>query len=330
MSVSLNTGAPPLGLISRPNIARLIRYALCDWCVIVVAWCAMGLLPTWLYAIEILIIAGRLHALGVVLHDACHMNRRQGFSMLLELLAAYPIATTLDAMRYHHLRHHRNNGMPLDPYFKLGVSHDPIKFSIACIRGLLLAPAWIVRCYFGSAAIVLPRLRNSYARVFLGDRSGLDLTHSPELLRCLRSEPRQAIFFLVVLTLGWHYPAAVIFGYLIPLIIAGVLNAHRVIAEHIHVACHDRRAETVIATTVTHDWGIIGNLIFFPRNIGYHTVHHLFPYASLDCLPALHAWHIGSGSRTNRTKDANSATTQKSELGQSEPALVESMGNPEQ
>jgi fatty acid desaturase len=79
--------------------------------------------------------------------------------------------------------------------------------------------------------------------------------------------------------------------YLVPLVLAGALNVNRVIVEHIHVPCADRRPATVVATTVTHDWGALGKLVLFPRNIGFHVVHHLHPQAALECLPALDRWY---------------------------------------
>jgi hypothetical protein len=46
--------------------------------------------------------AGRFHALGILMHDCSHMPLRSKDLRihLLEILCAYPLATTLDAMRY--------------------------------------------------------------------------------------------------------------------------------------------------------------------------------------------------------------------------------------
>jgi fatty acid desaturase len=33
-------------------------------------------------------------------------------------------------------------------------------------------------------------------------------------------------------------------------------------------------------------------MLLFPRNIGYHVVHHLYPQAALETLPQLHAWYL--------------------------------------
>lgn len=288
----------PASPLVRAEMPRLLRYAAGDWLVIVGTWFTLWHGPAWLYPLGLLVIAGRLHALGVVLHDACHMGHRAhtGWLWLLQLAAGYPIASTMQAMRYHHLRHHRSSGMAEDPYFKAGVSTDATLRMLYRLRGLLLVPVWIARGYVGTAALVVPALRAPYARFFLQDRSGADVAASAEVRACMREEPKQALFFTAVFVAAWYFPMAVGLGYLVPLVLAGVFNVNRVIIEHIHVRCVDRRPATVIATTVTHDWGRLGRAFLFPRNIGFHVVHHLYPQAALQCLPALHRWHLAHAS----------------------------------
>lgn len=285
------TDIPPELLVTA-QVPQLLRFALSDWLVIIVVWLVMWHSPWWVYPFGLLVVAGRFHALGVVVHDACHMRARKltPSSELLDLVAGYPIATSVSAMRYHHLRHHRHNGMALDPYFKAGVSHDPLRRNLARMRGLILVPAWILRSYYGCVALAVPALRTSYARLFLQDHSRKDLSANAEVMACLRQEPKQAAFFAVVLVVAWQHPGIVMAYYFAPLLLAGVLNVNRVIVEHIHIPCADRRHETVAATTVTHDWGAPGKLFLFPRNIGFHAAHHRFPQVALQCLPALHRW----------------------------------------
>lgn len=290
--------APPAPPLVRAEVSQLLRYAAGDWLVIVATWLVLWAGPAWLYPVGTLVIAGRLHALGVVLHDACHMGRRADtmWLWLLQLVAGYPIGTTMEAMRYHHLRHHRSSGMAEDSYFKEGVSTNATLRLLLRLRGLLLVPVWIVRGYFGSAALGFPALRPAYARYFLQDRSGDNVAASPEVSACLREETKQAAFFTVVFVALAYFPTAVGLYYLVPLVVAGALNVNRVIVEHIHVRCTDRRPATVIATTVTHDGGPLGKLFLFPHNIGFHVVHHLYPSAALQSLPALHRWHAARAS----------------------------------
>lgn len=276
------------------RVPRLLRFAATEWLIIVATWAVVWIGPVWIYPFALPILAGRFHALGVVLHDACHMGRRARgpWAWLLQLVAGYPIATTLPAMRYHHLRHHRFNGMPQDPYLRVGISESLWRRNLRRLTGLLLVPFWIVRGFFGTLTLALPGLRNTYGRVFLQDRSGKDLTHSAEVLACLRAEPFQAVFFIFVGVAAWAAPAAVLLLYLIPLVLAGAVNVNRVIVEHVHVACPDVRPETVAANTITHPGRVWAQVLLFPRNIGFHLVHHLYPRAALESLPALHEWYL--------------------------------------
>ena len=285
----------PTELLAVPDPLNLIRCALLDWATILILWLLMASLPQSFFYVGVLLVAGRLHALGVILHDACHIQRGVLPSWLvfsLQILAGYPITTTLEAMRYHHLRHHNSSGMATDPYFKPGASDRWLPALLGRLRGLLLPPVWILRSYFGCLALFLPSLRNAYGRVFLGDRSGKDLRSHPELLLCLQAEIGQAVFFLLLMLFSLQNMQTVMYYYGLPLLIAGVLNANRIVCEHIHIANHDRCAATIVATTLTHDWGLIGRLFMFPRNIGFHTVHHLHPFVSMEKLPELHQWYL--------------------------------------
>jgi fatty acid desaturase len=279
----------------------LLRAALADWVVIAMCWTVMALGPAWLLPLMVLLVAGRLHALGVVLHDDCHMpaarhparSSQAARLKLLEVLAGYPITTTLLAMRYHHLRDHRHNGTALDPYFRTGASTHAWPAWWARARGLIVPLAWMLRPCAAMLSLAVPRLRNGYARVFLGDRSGRHPGSEPELLACLRADLGQALFFIPVLVLAWLHPLAFGLGYLLPLLLAGLCNAHRVVAEHLHDQTAGTRLsrEALTATTVTHDVGPLGQVLLYPRHIGLHLVHHLHPTAGMHSLPALQAWY---------------------------------------
>lgn len=293
---------PPKELRAPPTLGGLLRMALADWACVSFCWTLMAITPVTarplVWPVQMLFIAGRLQALGVVLHDAVHMRRALAHSWrltLLQILAAYPISTTLAAMRYHHLRHHRHPCTPRDPYFKPGASHRMHLAVLQRLRGLAVVVAWVLRPLVGMAALHLPVLRNAYGRVLLGDKSGEDLRTSAELERCLKAEVGQALFWTGVVALAWRWPLAVGAGYAVPLLIAGVLNAHRVVAEHLHVQIQDHRPATVVAVTFDHtgagSFGWLERALMYPRNIGYHTIHHLHPNAALQHLPALYDWY---------------------------------------
>ena len=297
----------PPALLQPATLTGLQHNALQEWLLIALCWLAMHYTPVawWpMQGLWIILVSGRLHALGVILHDACHQRilHREKASFLptsrLEWLAGYPVTTTLAAMRYHHLRHHRDSCMAQDPYFKAGASERWVPAILGRLRGLLLPPAWILRSYIGCLALHWPALRSVYARVFLGDRAATTaqltaIRHGDrEMMQCLRAERGQALFFLMVGGAWILYPAQVSTGYLLPLLLAGLLNAHRVIAEHRHIEVHDRSPATVLASTFDHPRSWLNRSVLFPRNIGYHAVHHLHPTVSWQSLPALHDWYL--------------------------------------
>jgi fatty acid desaturase len=195
-------------------------------------------------------------------------------------------------MRYHHLRHHRDTGMATDPYHKPG-SHVAAWRVLQTLRGLALVPFWTVRALVGSVASFTPALRRPYARIFLQDPGREGLENSREVIECAQAEWGQLAFQAAVFVAVASVPGPFLWGYLIPVSIAGMLAARRVLVEHSHEPTLDRRLETILASTNDHSLGLIGALFLAPRNIGFHIVHHLHPQARLGALPALRDWYRG-------------------------------------
>jgi len=289
----IRRGDVPQHLLGKPTIGGLLRQAAVEWAWLVAAWVAMAFLPLALDLPLVLVVAGRLHALGVILHDAAHMPLRgkTAATRLLEVMVGYPIATTLEAMRYHHLRHHRDSGMATDPYFKAGVEERPGLWLVQWLRGLLLMPFWTLRAPFGALSLVVPALRRPYARAFLQDRSRDDLARSPEVLACARAELGQLAFQLPLVVAFVLWPGVMAFHYALPATVTGLLASYRVLCEHRYVAVTDRKITTLLATTRDHHLGLLGRLLLAPRNIGFHVVHHIHPQVAQEHLPALRDWY---------------------------------------
>jgi fatty acid desaturase len=211
---------------------------------------------------------------------------------VLEALCGYPFAITVDAMRYHHMRHHRDNGLPTDPYFKAGLPGNRALWLAMWLRGVVLVPFWTLRPLFGLASLALPGMRNAYGKVFLQDRSGTDLRDSPEVKNCARAELGLLLFQLAVAALWVISPSTVVYGYVYPVLVFGLLASYRLLCEHNYIPAKDRRIETLFATTRDHNLGILGRIALAPRNIGLHIVHHLHPQVALENLPALRRWYV--------------------------------------
>ena len=302
LEVALDTVEPsaisrrdaPRALLIAPSPTKLVWMSLEDWGALVACCFAMLVTPAWLYPLWAVLAAGRIHAFGVLLHDAAHMPLRHKTWRIraIEALTGYPIASTLNAMRYHHLRHHKDSGMASDPYFKAGVEESRLRLVLMSLRGVLLVPFWTVRAPFGALASLVPSLRGPYARVFLQDRSGRpDVGETDEVCDCARAEWGQLVFQLGVVALAVRWPGHVLFLYVIPATISGIFAAYRLLCEHRYVACADRRPETILATTCDHNLDTLGRTFFGPRNIGFHVVHHLHPQVALEHLPALRTWY---------------------------------------
>jgi len=287
----------PRELLGKATVPGLLAQAAVEWSLLAALWAAMALAPTWLDVPLIVLVAGRLHALGVILHDATHMPLRgkDGPTRLLEALVGYPIATTLNAMRYHHLRHHRDSGMPSDPYYKDGVEERPLVWLVQWLRGLLLMPFWTVRAPYGLVAAVVPALRPSYARVFLQDKSLDDaraLRASPEVIAAARAELGQVLFQIPLVAAFVAWPEVMAWHYAVPATLTGLLASYRVLCEHRYVPAADRRLTTILDTTHDHHLGAWSRLFLAPRNIGFHIVHHIHPQVAQERLPALRRWYM--------------------------------------
>lgn len=290
--------ALPIELLGTASVPRLILLALADWVAIAAIWILAPCTPSWTYAIWIFLLAGRFHALGVVLHDAVHMPRtRKTFAFrVLEVIAGYPIGSTIEAMRYHHLRHHRDLGQSGDPYLKPWVGKSEFRFWVMSLRYLLLVPLWILRGFYGFAAASIPKLRNSYGRWFLQDRSGRDLTNSAEVIACAREDRWQCLFYVGLGALTVLYRRWTLTMYIVPLAVGGYFAGYRLLVEHNQERNEDRSFLTTLSSTRNHHLGFLGSLFLAPHNVGYHLVHHLHPQASLENLPKLQNWYDRRGS----------------------------------
>ena len=282
----------PREILSGARPQRLVLYALADWAMIAFIWLGAGRAPSWLYPLWVVLLASRFHALGVVLHDAVHVPpRKSGALRAVEFLAGYPVGSTLDAMRYHHLRHHRDLGLSRDPYLKPWVGSNAVRHWLISFRYLLLTPLWVVRGLYGAIALHVPALRNSYGRWFLQDRSGDDLTNHAEVIACAREEHWQLLFYVAVGALAAIWPRWLLEFYIVPLVLAGYLAGQRLLYEHVQEANPDRSVEATERSTRNHHLGLVGRMLLTPHNVGYHRVHHLHPQAAMENLPKLDQWH---------------------------------------
>lgn len=277
-----------------PDLRYLYAYACIDYGIIISCLYLIFNTPAAYYPLWVVLIAGRLNAFGVILHDLSHLNlkNKKLSYRILEVLIGYPIGTTINAMAYHHLRHHRNTLMADDPYYKINKKCSPLKRILLTFKkGLLFVSFWIVRGFIGSIAYYVPAVRTQYARIFLQDVSGQDLTHHPEVIQCAKEDRYQAFFHTVLILLATQF-SVLFYTYYIILPIAGIFCIYRLLVEHEYDIVKDRSVYTMIESTFDHHLSFWGEIFFAPRNIGYHCMHHIHPNVGLHKLPELRQWYL--------------------------------------
>ena len=295
----------PAKLLAPQRPGRLVTQALLDWVVIAGCWMALAKLPGWSWPLWIVLIGGRVHALGVVLHDAVHMAPSQlgrGSARVVDWLAGYPSCSTVNATRFHHLRHHRHSCTEADPYFlggllkaKRRLGGQRAMYVAFWLRFILLVPWWSLRGYVGSLALVWPALRTRYTRLFLQDCSDRDWTHDAEVIACCRSDVGQAAAHTLVYAGAVVWPSAFLWGVAVPWTVAGMACGYRLLVEHRYELQAEATRATMLATTREHHVPVLYDLLLGPRNVGYHVTHHMHPSVAYQNLPALSAWYARGG-----------------------------------
>ncbi len=293
VSVSISAkGSVPSELLVKANLKDIAKYMAQEWLILIATWLLLTVSPTWLYPLGVIIICGRFNALGALLHDACHVKRSDTvYSTLVDWLGGYPIGLSIEGMRYHHLRHHRYACTELDPYLKRAVEQNKLMRLMSYLRGLLVIIAWCIRPYYGLLARIWPNLKNGYAKFFFGDKSKEDLSGAKDIDLCLQRDIGQIIYQSIIIGLVFAFPNWMFLNYIIPLIAASVLNSYRVVEEHTHEVTDDHSPINIVNYTNDQPMDFISRFLFFPRNIGYHRMHHLHPTVRYEKLPELQRWY---------------------------------------
>jgi fatty acid desaturase len=155
-----------------------------DWAVIALAFAFARLIHAWWgYALAVLVIGNRQHALGVLGHEGAHrllhpspfLNR-----WVSQVFCFWPLSGEFDGYRQWHFDHHRHVGTDDDPelVIKLGPKHE------------------------------IPLTRGGLALIFVGDLLGLGAVDVLKLVFAVR--PRRyrdlaglTLFWGAVLTTCW-------------------------------------------------------------------------------------------------------------------------------
>ena len=236
-----------------------VAHILLEWAAIVVAaWVTETFWHPLLYAVAVVWIGSRQHALAVMAHDGVHgliVRNRRANDLLAELLLAWPVLMPFRSYRHVHRLHHRHLGTERDPDFarnrpeRLGRRGGATEFARIMLglnaeqRGLL--------AFFGSgdAAIETETLR---ARPWL-----------------------RGAYYAVVLGVAWTFGGLSLLGqyWLIPLC-TWFLFCMRLkgTAEHFAVEGSD-----ALNLSRSIRPGPLARLLIAPKRVYCHIEHHLYP-----------------------------------------------------
>ncbi len=285
----------PAELLKGVSYKALAQNLLFDWVIVLSCMVLMFQTSPYLYPLWVVIIAGRFHGFGVILHDLCHMNltKKSWRLRLIEIFSGYVVGTTANAMAYHHIRHHRDTLMDTDPYYKVNKKcSGAIRIWLTFKKGTFFIPYWVTRSFVAPFALLIPVLRTPYARIFLQDVSKTDLTHHPEVRTCAIEDIPLAIFQATILFISIRYFDFMLYAFYIPLIITGIFVIYRLLIEHEYNIVSDRTIYTMIESTFDHHTRPLERILVGPNNIGYHCVHHIHPGVGLHNLPKLRDWYL--------------------------------------
>ena len=243
-----------------------------DWLVIAAAITTSVLSESsWVYALALLVIAGRMHALAVLIHDFAHyrwIKNKVVSEWVGDLFLAWPLMTTVDGYRQNHLAHHRHTNTESDPDF---------------------------RDRLGVPAFTFPKSWHQLAMIFVGYalvfRSILDIMG---FLRRFEARPSSGYtsarigFYIVVIAFFWAIDAVqgLFWYWMLPfLTLFFAIMYVRSVAEHFGSMDYGHEL-TGTRTVIPHMWE---KAIFAPHNVNYHLDHHLYPSVPYYNLPQLHA-----------------------------------------
>jgi fatty acid desaturase len=231
---------------------------------------ALWLQTWWATAIAVLFIAGRQHAMLVLMHEAAHRllhpNARVN-NLVSNVLLSFPLFISTELYRQHHLRHHRHVNTRSDPDLKdTEIPPNGMLFLIELIGDLLgLRSLRLMASVNEFGVIGLFRAENGATR---------DLVFNRFLFLGF------AAVVVSVLTLTESWPAFFLY-WIVPMwfVLPPILHM-RAVAEHAGRtdAGYEAHARTVTPMPMER-------ALFCPMNINLHLEHHIFPDVPCHRLP---------------------------------------------
>lgn len=259
-----------------------LQWAAIIGCLVAAAWH-----PTWWVAVlGGCIIATRLQALGVLLHEATHYalyKNRVVNDVVADLFVAFPLGMSTTLYRKTHFRHHRYTNTSEDQdlaaqreereWFEWPKSpRELIRSLIRATLGGNTHRAWVLYKYWAPW--------RSFFRPLDAD--------FPLRARVLYVLSAIGVYGLIGwgFATNWKLTAMLCAMYAVPtMTLLNLINRIRATAEHIGVELTNELNST---RTVIPTW--FERLTIAPFNVSYHLEHHLFPSVPAHNLGKLHRY----------------------------------------
>lgn len=262
--------------LSHPSSWRSAATIFAQWGIISAMMLFAVQVATWYsYLLAIVLIAGRQHALAVLMHDGAHglLFRSRALNYLIcNLFLAFPLFVSVRLYRSHHLRHHHYLNTAEDPDLDTRTAQQSGRqLALQFLRDMLGLSVFYSVKTVGDWSIL--------SRIGRKRRPDEEPLSGHE---CLLYAAFLALTGAMLFAFDAWFGFIVL--WLLPMItVLTALFRFRAIAEH--VGCRNTNALNA-SRTVLPTWA--GRLLLAPCNINYHLHHHLFPSVPHFNLPKLH------------------------------------------
>ena len=273
--------AETLRRFSQPNPWRWLAAVTGEWVIIgTTMWACNRWTYWWVWAVGIVVIGTRQHAMGIMAHEGVHyLIARKKFwnDLLANLLSSYALTYPVEGYRTNHLIHHRWLDTPIDPE-RASIDNYPAD--------------WIY-----------PMPKRQFFRMLLRDVVGIYQLQTAKLYKYVWVLPDgmvphiirvglfHCIFIILAIMTGhlWTY----LLLWITPMFTIALLCFRlRTAAEHSGIRRSEKRytrqAVDTMATTRTVMGCPIAQFLLAPYNMSYHIEHHLYPSVPVFRLRALH------------------------------------------
>lgn len=277
-SLSVSLPAEQIRDLAQIDIAKAVTAIASEWVAIIIAitLCHQFWNP-FLYAIAVMFIGARQHALAVLQHDAAHYRlfpNKKWNDAVAEVFLAWPILLSNQYFREYHFLHHRYIGTEKDGNRIQYGTHTPAgeltpawqfpKQKIALVFWLLLRVSGVA-----GAVYLLRSIHRILTKGSLSDRL-LNLSYYAAILGIIFLTNGGQLFLLY-----WIIPLCTWFA---------MTNLLRIAGEHSAIDRPDNFYQ--LTRTTVPSW--FDRVFIVPRNISYHLEHHIYPQVPFYKLPELH------------------------------------------